>query len=111
MYVAEPFREGAFILPNIDSPTQHELLVALFEEITLIESLMALDGAPQYEPSRLTQGISLMLRLLQFELGFQHVWSSDQAEISKKLSSLLFKLALVSSPGKPSILCFDNLDI
>ena len=103
MYVAEPFREGSFMLPNIDSSALHELLVALLEEITLVESLMVLDGAPQYDPSQLTQGISLMLRLLQFGLGFQHVWSSEQAEISKKLSSLLFRLALVSSPGKPSI--------
>jgi mediator of RNA polymerase II transcription subunit 12 len=90
-------------MPDIESFIQEEFFVTLHERLLQVESLIASKDEPGYD---IAQETVLMLRLLQFGLGFRNVWWSNRREISDNLSSLLFKLALVSNFRQPCTILF-----
>jgi mediator of RNA polymerase II transcription subunit 12, fungi type len=94
--VAQPFRGEPPSLLNIDSSVQSELLSALLENLTLLESRIAPERRSQHSSYQFVQELTVVLQLLQFELGSHQVWSPEHMQTSSNLCSLLFKLALVS---------------
>jgi mediator of RNA polymerase II transcription subunit 12 len=80
-------------MPDVQPPVQVEFFAALHERLDQVKSLIASTSGSQH----LAQETILMLRLLQFGLGFRNVWWSNRRDLSDNLTSLLFKLALVSS--------------
>src|ERR1700733_1482625 len=94
LHVAQPFQDISTSMPDVESSIQEEFFVSLHKRLQQVEPLTASDTGPGYG---LAQETVLMLRLIQFGLGFRNVWWSNSREISDNLSFLLFKLALVST--------------
>lgn len=95
IYVAEPLRARQVPLPVLETSIQDEFLDAVSSNLVSVESLIASRSNPQPD-AKLNQDLILMLRLLQFELGFQNPGSTKTKEASNRLTSSLFRLALVS---------------
>ena len=95
IYAADPLRMDSEPPPSLDLPIQEAFLDTFYTNLSFLEAhITANDGAPC--EIRGKQEIPLLLRLLQFELSFQNTWSVKTKEVTHKISSLLFNLALVS---------------
>lgn len=91
-HVMEPFRtKGIFF--QLDANCQERLGRGICEALSAVESMLASAGVEASK--RLTQSILFLARLLQFNLGFGGMWTSAVREQYEKLSSTLFRLALV----------------
>ncbi|RDB24995.1 Mediator of RNA polymerase II transcription subunit 12 [Hypsizygus marmoreus] len=90
-YVAEPLREKPGTLPILEHAIQDDLLDILYSKIVSLESSTTETATPPHLMT--SKEIVLLLRLLQFELGFRSTWTSKTKEINDKLACSLFKLA------------------
>ncbi|KAF8070344.1 hypothetical protein FPV67DRAFT_1413891 [Lyophyllum atratum] len=95
IYVAEPLRRGTAPPPVIEASNQEGFIEALSSKLMSMEPLATSDGALDTGGSGLAQEIILILRLLQFELGFRSVWSSKTKEATHQVASSLFRLSMV----------------
>lgn len=88
-------REDASLLPDLEPLIQEEFLDSLHTKIATVESLLESNEASVEDSTQPTQGIILILRLLQFELGFRSAWTPKTKDFCDAICKLLFKLALV----------------
>ena len=95
--VSQPFQERSASMPDIEPFIHEEFFTTLHKRLLQVESLMS-NNEPR---NSLGQESVLMLRLLQFGLGFRNVWWFNRRDISDDLPSLLFKCALVSNSSHP----------
>ena len=93
LHVAQPFQERSAPMPDIEPFIHEEFFTTLHERFLRVESLVSNNESG----NGVGQESVLMLRLLQFSLGFRNVWWCNRRDISDNLPSLLFKLALVSN--------------
>lgn len=94
VYVSQPIRDDPALLPSLEPLIQEEFLDSLHTKLAAIDSLLD-SNEPSGDESTLPQGLLLVLRLLQFELGFRSAWTPKIKEYCENISRLLFKLALV----------------
>lgn len=92
VYVAEPLRDQATQLPDLDPDIQDEFVDMVCSKLGQIEALLVSNEAP---PFPLTQASILLARLLQFDLGFNTAWTSKTKDVSGRIATNILKLALV----------------
>ncbi|TFY65710.1 hypothetical protein EVG20_g5379 [Dentipellis fragilis] len=100
-HVVEPDREDQLQPPCIDASTQDEFFVAITNKMGAFEVLVSPQGSTNSDipPEEATKGAILMARLLQFNLGFQGVWTPKVREQSSRLCGSIFRLALAHAAG------------
>ncbi|KAF8638047.1 hypothetical protein AX16_010679 [Volvariella volvacea WC 439] len=103
-YVAEPFRDDLSSLPTLEPSIQNEFFTSLCMQIMSLESTLTRQEKPEHIPNQFTQEITLLARLLQFNLGFKGVWTVETKGVAANLSNSLLKLALFYGAG-------DGLDL
>ena len=104
VYIAQPFRkeEGPLLL-NLDSAVQDDFVVILRDKLSVIRAtLTESNGSIQVPTSSsedlsttISQQVVLLVRLLQFDLGFRGAWTPKLKDLSSELTNDLFHLALV----------------
>ncbi|KAF5386158.1 hypothetical protein D9615_002361 [Tricholomella constricta] len=94
MYVAEPLREKSVLLPLVETSIQDEFIEALSSKLASMEEFATSNNGSETLEANLAQEMVLILRLLQFELGFRTIWSSKMKEATDKVVSSLFRLAM-----------------
>ncbi|KAF8995454.1 hypothetical protein BDQ17DRAFT_1430355 [Cyathus striatus] len=98
IHVAHPLREDSILLPQLEHIVQDEVLNSLFLRISQFESTY-LAHVTQDESHRIKGDLVLLMRLLQFTLGFRGVWSSRSKEVGSKLCDTLFQLLIRFADG------------
>jgi len=95
IYAADPLRMDSDPPPSLDIAIQEAFLDTIYTNLSFLEAHITTDdGAPSELLGK--QEVPLLLRLLQFELSFQNMWSLKTKEVMHKISSSLFNLTLVS---------------
>ncbi|KAG5646822.1 hypothetical protein DXG03_002199 [Asterophora parasitica] len=94
IYIAEPLREGPEPLPLVDTSIQDDFADALASKIHSMEHFATSNYAPEMVGGEESEYMVLILRLMQFELGFRTVWSSKMKEATEKAVSSLFRIAV-----------------
>jgi len=98
-HIAESMREEAALLPQLESAVQDEFVDVLSAKFDAIKSTLEADRETDIgiETSHISQSLIFLVRLLQFDLGFQGAWNAKTRGASNHLVSILFRLALVSA--------------
>ena len=97
--VMEPFRTRGTVF-HLDVNCQERLGKGICDTLSAVESMFAAADAEALRP--LTQHVLFLARLLQFKLGFGGTWTTLVQDQYETLSSVLFRLALVSLCQKQS---------
>ncbi|KIK91304.1 hypothetical protein PAXRUDRAFT_830959 [Paxillus rubicundulus Ve08.2h10] len=95
-HVTEPLRTKGSIF-QLDPISQERLGKAICETLCAVQPMFAAGGASV--PSRLTQSVIFLARLLQFNLGFSGPWTTTFREQYETVSLVLFRLALTHASG------------
>ncbi|GLB37302.1 putative transcription mediator complex subunit Med12 [Lyophyllum shimeji] len=94
IYVAEPLRQETAPLPEIEGSIQEAFVEALSSKLVSMEHTATSNSIPRRDVE-VVQELALVLRLLQFELGFRSVWSPRTKEATEQMASTLFRLTMV----------------
>jgi mediator of RNA polymerase II transcription subunit 12 len=95
VYIAQPFREDGLLLLNLDAPIQDDFVVVLHDKLALVLSILESDSLGVMDPSIVSQQVVLLVRLLQFNLGFRGAWTPKLKDLSIGFINVLFRIALV----------------
>jgi len=114
VYIAQPFWKEGPLLLNLDSVVQNDFVVIFRDKLSVIRStLTESNGSIQVPVSSgedlsmtISQQVVLLVRLLQFDLGFRGAWTPRLRDLSSELINDLFHLALVRLLILVSILKF-----
>lgn len=96
VYIAQPFRkEGALVL-YLDPVVQDDFVAILHNKLSEIITTLEPSASAQIDQSaQISQQIILLVRLLQFDLGFRGAWTPKMKDLSGGFIRNLFHLALV----------------
>ncbi|KAG5638808.1 hypothetical protein H0H81_010037 [Sphagnurus paluster] len=97
IYVAEPLREGTAPLPLVEISIEENFVDALLSKVVSMEPTITSDSPLEVIAEDVNQEIVLLLRFLQFEMGFRTIWTSKIKDATDKIASSLFKLAVAYS--------------
>jgi len=97
-HVVEPVRDDQLQTPSLESTTQDEFFTALVSKMEAFNVTLSLQSPSSMSmaSAHATQGVILMARLLQFDLGFKSVWTPKVRSLSSKMCASVFRLVLVS---------------
>ncbi|OAX39947.1 hypothetical protein K503DRAFT_781763 [Rhizopogon vinicolor AM-OR11-026] len=94
-HVSEPLREEETAL-DLDIPTQERLAKTILESLQLADVMFS----KTIEQFRiLTQAVIFLARLLQFDLGFSGIWTTEFQETCEKMTPVLFDLVMIHACG------------
>lgn len=91
-HVSEPLREEGIAL-DLDIPTQERLAKTMLELFQLAGIMFS--KATEHSLRILTQAVIFLARLLQFDLGFSGIWTTQFQETCEKVAPVLFDLVMV----------------
>jgi mediator of RNA polymerase II transcription subunit 12 len=91
-HVSEPLREEEAAL-NLDIPTQERLAKTILESFQLADVMFC--KATEQPLRILTQAVIFLARLLQFDLGFSGIWTTQFRDTCEKVAPVLFGLVMV----------------
>lgn len=100
VYIAQPFRKEGPLLLNLDPMVQDEFVTIIHDKLSTIkvtlESSTPIQATTGEDPSAtVSQQVVLLVRLLQFDLGFRGAWIPKLKDLSGALINSLLQLALV----------------
>ncbi|KAF9453917.1 hypothetical protein P691DRAFT_798859 [Macrolepiota fuliginosa MF-IS2] len=99
VYIAQPFRKEGPLLLNLDPAVQDDFVAILYDKLSTIKATLE-SSAPAQAAGRedlsstISQQVVLLVRLLQFDLGFRGAWTPKLKDLSAPFISNLFYLAL-----------------
>ena len=93
-HVSEPLREEEVTL-DLDIPTQELLASTMLESLQLADVMFTKATDSERSLPILTQTVVFLARLLQFDLGFSVVWTTQFRETCEKIAQVLFNLVMV----------------
>lgn len=92
VHVSQPFRGPTATLPSVDIAIQEVFIETLDKLLKVLDSQVANKDTSAHSP----QDFILPCRLLQFILSFRLTWTPKTKDLSSNLSTMIFRLALVS---------------
>lgn len=102
VYIAQPFRKEAPLLLNLDPAIQDDFVAILHDKLSSIKATLVKSSASAQVPvisgedpsTVISQQVVLLVRLLQFNLGFRGAWTQKLKDLSSSFITNLFDLAL-----------------
>lgn len=100
VYIAQPFRKEGPLLLNLDPLVQDDFVVILHDKLSEIKVTLESNPSAQVadrevQSAQISQQVVLLVRLLQFDLGFRGAWTPKLKDLSTTFIKNLFHLALV----------------
>lgn len=92
IHVSQPFRGPSPALPSVDTTIQEAFVEILNKRLKVLDSQIANEDTSVHSP----EDFILPCRLLQFILSFRISWTPKTKEVGSNLSTMIFRLALVS---------------
>jgi mediator of RNA polymerase II transcription subunit 12 len=91
-HVSEPLREEETAL-DLGIPMQERVAKTMLESFQLAHVMFS--NATEQSIHILTQAVIFLARLLQFDLGFARIWTTQFRETCEKVALVLFDLVMV----------------
>ena len=91
-HVSEPLREEGTGL-DLDMPTQERLAKTILELLQFVSVMFS--KTTEQSLHILTRAVIFLARLLQFDLGFSGIWTTQFRETCEKVAPVLFDLVMV----------------
>ena len=100
--VASPMKgDTSEVAPRLDTDAQDEFMPKLLAKLELMEaSIRKCAESTESIPARrplLTGPVLFVIRLLQYDLGFEGAWTPQTREIGNRLLATVLRLAVVST--------------
>lgn len=95
-HVSEPLREEGTGL-DLDVSTQERLAKTILESFQFANS--SFSKAPDHSLHVLTEAVIFLARLLQFDLGFPGIWTTQFRATCEKMAPVLFDLVVIHACG------------
>jgi mediator of RNA polymerase II transcription subunit 12 len=103
VYIAQPFRKEGPLLLNLDPTTQDDFVTIVHDKLSTIKATLVERSASATQvasgeedlSTTISQQVVLLVRLLQFDLGFRGAWTPKLKDLSSSFINNLFHLSLV----------------
>lgn len=100
VYIAQPFRKEGPLLLNLDPAVQDDFVAILHDKLSTIKATLSSSASAQATcgedlSATISQQVVLLVRLLQFDLGFRGAWTPKLRDLSATFINNIFYLALV----------------
>jgi mediator of RNA polymerase II transcription subunit 12 len=96
VYIAQPFRKEGTLFLNLDPLVQDDFVAILHDKLSEIIATLKSNASSTIDLSvQISPPIVLLVRLLQFDLGFRGAWTPKMKDLGGAFIRNLFDLALV----------------
>jgi mediator of RNA polymerase II transcription subunit 12 len=96
VYIAQPFRKEGALFLNLDPAVQDDFVTILHDKLSEMITTLKSSASSAIDLSvQISQPIVLLVRLLQFDLGFRGAWTPKMKDLSGAFIKNLLNLALV----------------